>query len=245
MHALRGITLARLATFIAAQPLFSVADALAELRRRQADGRSASKFVGVFEGFVACNEAPPLFVRGRACALHSLQIYRDVTARLHWAGRLIEFCRALLGYEQGLMVDYVSQIPFELSAVLPAGRDAGWARVGAEGASTDRIHVLSGLEFDVGFDVGSGMERGTGLHDAHTFTMLHPDSPVLQRIEKVHWFVQDAAHCMRRDACVSKLVTEDSMNPQAVHVGSPVTILAELSLVPWASKADFQAVLHG
>ena len=43
----------------------------------------------------------------------------------------------------------------------------------------------------------------------------------------------------------SKLVTEDSMNPQAVHVGSPVTILAELSLVPWASKADFQAVLHG
>ena len=68
MHALRGITLARLATFIAAQPLFSVADALAELRRRQADGKSASKFVGVFEGFVACNEAPPLLVRGRACA---------------------------------------------------------------------------------------------------------------------------------------------------------------------------------
>ena len=53
MHALRGITRARLATFIAAQPLFSVADALAELRRRQADGKSASKFVGVFEGFVA------------------------------------------------------------------------------------------------------------------------------------------------------------------------------------------------
>ena len=83
VHAYKWLRLRNLAAFIRAQPVKKLKDAVEELRRCHAAG-TPGKILGVFEGFVACNHAPPLVPLFRkGLVMHSLQILRK---RIGWWG---------------------------------------------------------------------------------------------------------------------------------------------------------------
>ena len=163
VNAYRWSKLQRLAAFIDAQPVQMLSEAVRELRRRHGREGSECKIVGVYEGIVACNTTPPLFVHhGRPSVLHSLQIFKE---RIHlWGWGNVESVQ---------LINYFSQVPFELIPAAP-GHTQSSATPQIE-LHESCVHVLStGLQFELSPSSSSN----------HEFTIMHPQHPVLRRFER-------------------------------------------------------------
>ena len=153
---------AQLAAHVNAYPARSLAEAVDELWRQRAAGEPA-RLVGVFEGCVACNEAPPLLLppapsapRGQPtqCVMQSLQISKETSSMWGW-GRA----------DWVPLMDHHSVVPFELCDAPQA------ASTGAQPACA---HVLaSGAVFEV-------------AASKQQFTIMHQDPhPLLRRVYRV------------------------------------------------------------
>ncbi len=159
---------ARLAAHVDAYPRRSLAEAVDLLWRKRAAGEPA-RLVGVFEGCVACNEAPPLLLypapsapRGQPtqCVMQSLQIFKEnPTFKEMWGwGRV----------DSVPLMDHRSVVPFELCDAPHA------AQMGAKPACA--CVLASGAVFEVAAHSVSKQQ----------FTIMHPDpNPLLRRVYRV------------------------------------------------------------